>query len=429
LKHRSWSADPFQSGVEHHPRQDKKIMGKIEMTVDYHTTNNIMTSHKSRIYVVDALRGFAIVSIMFLHNIEHFDFYYSPANLPAWMLILDKGIWDSLFFLFGGKSYAIFALLFGLTFFIQSNNQGKRGKDFRGRFAWRLILLLVFGLINSAFYEGDILTIYAIIGFVLIPVAKLGNKTVFWIALVLMLQPYEWINFLNGLQNPDLKMVDPVSWSYFGKIGEYITGNSLIKTWIGNLSIGKIGVVIWNWENGRVFQTASLFMFGMLAGRKFLFETSAESKRFWIITLIIASISFIPLYIVKNGIGVWVNSVAIHRPLITIISSWSNLAFMLVLVSGFVLLFQTRFFHRLLNVFSSFGRMSLSNYILQSIVGSFIYYGFGLGLYQYTGATYCLLIGIVLAVLQGCFSSWWFKHYNKGPLETMWHNATWVGAR
>ena len=401
----------------------------MKMNPDNQGINNITTSIDSRLHVVDALRGFAIVSIMCLHNIEHFDFYYSPTNLPAWMLSLDKGIWDSLFFLFGGKSYAIFALLFGLTFFIQSSNQEKSGKGFRGRFAWRLVLLLVFGLINSAFYEGDILSIYAVIGFVLLPVAKLGNRTVIGIAIFLMLQPYEWINFFNGLQNPDLKMVDPVSWSYFGKIGEYITGNSLIKTWIGNLTTGKTAVVIWNWENGRVFQTASLFMFGMLAGRKSLFVSSTESKSFWIKTLIMASVFFVPLFIAKNGITHWVNSVGIHRPLATIISSWSNMAFMLILVSGFVLLFQTRYFHRPLKIFSSFGRMSLSNYILQSIVGSFIYYGFGLGLYQYTGATYCLLIGIALAVLQGCFSSWWFKHHDKGPLETIWHNATWVSAR
>ena len=75
-------------------------------------------SEIKRLHVVDALRGFAIVSIMLLHNIEHFDFYYSPQGLPAWMTLLDKHIWDTLFFLFGGKSYAIFSLLFGLTFFI-----------------------------------------------------------------------------------------------------------------------------------------------------------------------------------------------------------------------------------------------------------------------------------------------------------------------
>jgi len=308
-----------------------------------------MNSFSSRLLVVDALRGFAIVSIMLLHNIEHFDFYYLPPNLPLWMQGLDKIIWDTLFFLFGGKSYAIFALLFGLTFFIQSDNQAKKGNDFRARFAWRLALLLVFGIINSAFYQGDILTIYAIIGFGLIPVAKLSTKTVFWIAVVLMFQPYEWINFIKGVQNPGQIMVDPVSWSYFGKMGEYITVNSLVNTWIGNLTNGRIAVFIWNWENVRVFQTLSLFMFGMLAGRKSLFALNPENKHFWNKALLISSISFIPLYIIKTKLSVWISSEAILRPLSTIETSWSNMAFMMVLVSGFVLLFQILYFF-ILNV-------------------------------------------------------------------------------
>ena len=89
-------------------------------------------TNSTRLHVVDALRGFAIVTILLLHNLEHFDVYHLPANLPDWMVALDKGIWDTLFFMFAGKSYAMFALLFGLTFFLQSDSQGKRGKDFRG---------------------------------------------------------------------------------------------------------------------------------------------------------------------------------------------------------------------------------------------------------------------------------------------------------
>jgi uncharacterized protein len=381
-----------------------------------------------RLHVVDALRGFAIVSIMLLHNIEHFDFYYAPANLPGWMIHLDKGIWDTLFFLFGGKSYAIFALLFGLTFFIQSDNQEKKGKDFRGRFAWRLLLLLGFGLINSAFYEGDILTIYAVLGFTLIPVAKLSNKAVFWIALILMLQPYEWYNVICGLQNPDIKLSDPPSWALFGKAAEYIPGDSIVKTWIGNLTNGKIAVMLWSWEMGRVFQNISIFMLGMLAGRKKLFVTNPESYRFWLKTLIISALVFIPLFISKNHIPSWITSVAIHRPLQTIITSWSNFAFMLFLVSSFVLLFD-KLSGGFLTIFSSYGKMSMSNYIMQSILGSIIYYGFGLGLYQYTGATYCLLIGLGLAIIQGYFSNWWMKSHKQGPLEGIWHKLTWINSK
>ena len=386
-----------------------------------------MTTITSRLSVVDALRGFAIVSIMLLHNIEHFDFYFSPAGLPAWMVALDKGIWTTLFFLFGGKSYAIFALLFGLTFFIQSDNQEKKGKDFRGRFAWRLLLLLAFAFINSAFYQGDILMTYAVIGFFLIPFAKLSDKAVFCFALLLMFQPYEWVNVYNAIQNPDMKMVDPTSWTYFGKMGDYITGNSLINTWIGNITNGRIAVAHWTWESGRVFQTLSLFMLGMLAGRKGLFNTTPANKQFWTKILIVSAIAFVPLFTIALGLETWVASEAIRRPLLTIETLWSNMAFMLVLVSGFVLLFQTNVFHRILNVFSSIGRMSLSNYIIQSILGATIYYGFGFGMYKYTGATYCLLIGISLAILQGLFSAWWMKTHKQGPLETLWHKATWIG--
>jgi len=386
-----------------------------------------MNQNSSRLYVVDALRGFAIISIMLLHNLEHFDFYFSPPYFPDWLKTLDKGIWDSLFFLFSGKSYAIFALLFGLTFFIQSHNQEKIGKDFRGRFGWRLLLLLGFGIINSAFYQGDILTIYAIIGFGLIPVAKLSNKVVLWIAIFLMFQPYEWINLVSGLLDPTQEMQNPLSWAYFGKMGEYIPKDSFINTIVGNLTNGRIAVFLWSWENARVFQTLSLFMLGMLAGRKSFFKVTPESNQFWKRVIVCAVIAFIPLYFIKSNTAGWFDSEAIRRPFLTIFTSWNNVAFMLILVSGFVLLFQTKVFEKILNLFSPIGRMSLSNYIIQSMLGSFIYYGFGLGLYKYTGATYCLLIAITLAVLQGLFSSWWMKNHRQGPLERIWHKGTWIG--
>ena len=385
-------------------------------------------SSSPRLHVVDALRGFAIVSIMLLHNIEHFDFYFTPAGQPQWLIGLNQVIWDSLFFLFGGKSYAIFALLFGLTFFIQSDNQARKGNDFRARFAWRLVLLLVFGLINSAFYQGDILTIYAILGFALIPVAKLSNKTVFWIAVLLMLQPYEWFNVFSGLQHPEMKISNPASWAYFGKTSAYLPGKSIINTWVGNLTNGKMAVIYWSWEAGRVFQTISLFMLGMLAGRKKLFAASEDNNRFWLRTLIFAAIAFVPLFILKNGLPTWLSSEAIRRPLVTIISTWSNLAFMLVLVSTFFIVYE-KLSGRVLNMFNAFGKMSMTNYIMQSIVGTSIYYGFGLGLYQYTGATYCLLIGIALAVLQGLFSKWWMGNHRQGPLESIWHKLTWMNIK
>jgi uncharacterized protein len=137
-----------------------------------------MKTGSPRIEVVDALRGFAVMAIMLLHNIEHFNFYSFSEATSEFMKVLDKGIWDTLFFLFGGKAYAIFALLFGFSFYVQMNNQEKKGKDFRLRFMWRLVLLFGIGCINAAFFPGEILVLYSLVGFVLVPVCKLSNKMV-----------------------------------------------------------------------------------------------------------------------------------------------------------------------------------------------------------------------------------------------------------
>lgn len=87
-----------------------------------------------RIEVVDALRGFAVMAILLVHNLEHFIFPVYPESSPEWLSVLDAGVFNAIFSLFAGKSYAIFALLFGFTFYIQSHNQQLKGKDFGYRF-------------------------------------------------------------------------------------------------------------------------------------------------------------------------------------------------------------------------------------------------------------------------------------------------------
>ncbi len=386
-----------------------------------------MEPKKERLYVVDALRGFAILAILLLHNIEHFDLYVFPENLPAWMQTSDKIIWETLFFLFGGKVYPMFALLFGFTFFIQSNNQRKKGQDFSLRFAWRLLLLFLFGVINSAFFQGDILTIYAALGFLLIPFERLSDRVVLITALVLFVQPLLLYQIYEGLQDPAREMADPLSWTYFGKMKVYATEGTLWENIVGNLTNGKWAVLLWNWENGRFFHILSLFLFGFLSGRRGLFATHEQNKMFWIYALVISLVVFTPLFLVQINLKSWIESRAILMPLETLVKSWAGLSFMVALVAGFYLLFNFTSFRRVLNVLSPIGKMSLSNYVFQSIIGSFVYYGFGLGLYAYTGATYCLIIGLIMSVLVGYLCHWWASKYSHGPLEGIWHKLTWIG--
>lgn len=162
-----------------------------------------LVDKSSRIEVVDALRGFAVMAILLVHNLEHFIFPVYPENSPGWLNVLDQGVLNSIFALFAGKAYAIFALLFGFTFYMQSNNQKKQGKDFGYRFLWRLQLLGVFATWNAAFFPaGDVLLLFVVVGVVLFLTRSWSDRAIGVAAVVLLLQPVEWYHYIANLINP-----------------------------------------------------------------------------------------------------------------------------------------------------------------------------------------------------------------------------------
>jgi uncharacterized protein len=381
-------------------------------------------SHK-RIDVVDALRGYAIMSILLLHNMEHFDFVITPEHIPAWRAVVDGKIWEFMEFMVAGKSYAIFALLFGFTFWLMDKKQTDQGKDFRGRFLWRMFLLLGFGLINSLFYEGDILSMYALLGFTLVLVARFSDRTVLIIAVLMLLQPLMWNDVIHQLLHPANKLSDPASWAYFGQQYPYLSGNSILDAIIGNMTNGKMAVYLWSWEKGRFLQAPALFMLGMLMGRRGYFESKPENTRFWKRIVLFSGLGVLVFTLLKPNMEQLFPDHEQRELLWRIHYSWSNLSMVFLLVSSIVLLYQTNWFKRLISGLLPFGRMSLTSYMMQSFIGAFIYYGFGLGLFKMTDAFWCLLIGIILFLFQAFFCTWWLKHHRQGPLEALWHRWTW----
>lgn len=388
---------------------------------------NEHSTKSPRIEAVDALRGFAVMAIILLHNIEHFNLYDFPQADSPLLKMFDGYIWDTLFFLFGGKAYAIFSLLFGFSFYIQLNNQMKKGGDFSWRFLWRLFLLFCLGVFNALFFPGDILVLYSIVGIVLIPVRKWTDAAVLALGIVLMLQPMEWGKFFYALAHPDYVATIPTSYGKY--MYPALRGDSFIELVKSNVWYGQLFSLSWAWHNGRFFQTAALFMLGMWLGRKRYFVSSNTSVRFWLRTLPAAIVCFIPLYLFKEPVSHLYERVELAKPLTLIVSSLSNFAFMCILVSLFMLLWQSKGINRVLHGLVPYGKMSLTNYISQSIVGSFLYFGYGLGLYRYLGTTYSFLTGIALFILQLYFCRWWLNHHKQGPFEGIWRKATWIGKK
>lgn len=381
-----------------------------------------------RLGVVDALRGFALLAIVLLHNLEHYNLFL-PLEfvVPAWLQTVDKGAWDTVFFLFAGKAYATFSLLFGFSFYIQFHNAEKRGIDFRARFAWRLCLLFLFAQLHALFYNGDILVLYAVVGFVLIPVCKLKDKTVFWIALILLLQPYEWGRAVYAMINPDYVPATGAFIPFFERAQEATAYGSFPEVLRSNIWDGQLYSNIWQVENGRLFQTAALFMFGMLLGRRKYFIKSEASQHFWKKSLKYAIIAFIPLYCLRTFVPQMITNPSVQVPYGIAVPSYANFAFMIILVSVFTLLwFKKGQGYGWQTFVIPYGRMSLTNYISQSIMGVTIYYGFGLSMYKYTGATACLLIALLIFTVQLIFSRWWLARHKQGPLEYLWRKGTWI---
>lgn len=383
-------------------------------------------ANNNRIEIADVLRGFAVMGITLIHFIERFSLNSFPEETCNFLKFTDRVIWDSVFFAFSGKAYCIFALLFGFSFFIQDNSQKVKGKDFRGRFAWRLVLLFFIACINSTLFPGEILVLYALLGYVMIAVCRLSTRTIASIAVILLLQPFEWGQIIYALINPEYifnAQFDAPYWEMVNTAQKEGSFLEMCKTaiWTGN--IANMG---WMLLHGRITQTAGLFMIGMLIGRSYLFLYSEKNIQFWIKAFIIATIAFFPIYGLIPILPDFISREALLVPSTLLLKSLSNIAFTGILFAGMILVYYLTKFRHVLHQLAPYGRASLTNYLSQSLIGGFLFYNWGLGLYRHTGITVCFLMGISVISLQYLFCRWWLRSHRQGPLEWLWKKATWI---
>lgn len=383
-------------------------------------------TNNNRIEIADVLRGFAVMGITLIHFIERFSLNSFPEETCNFLIFTDKVIWDSIFFTFSGKAYCIFALLFGFSFFIQDNSQKEKGRDFRGRFAWRLVLLFFIACINSTLFPGEILVLYALLGYVMIAVCRLSTRTIAIIAIILLLQPLEWGQIIYAVINPEYIInaeFDGPYWEIVNTVQKEGSFLEMCKTaiWTGN--IANMG---WMLLHGRVTQTAALFMVGILIGRSNVFIYSEKNMKLWIKVFIAVTLAFFPIYGLMAVLPDFINREALLVPSVLILKSLSNIAFTGILFAGVILVYYLTKFKRVLHQLAPYGRMSLTNYLSQSLIGGFLFYNWGLGLYQYTGITACFLMGIGMFLIQLFFCRWWLRSHRQGPLEWLWKKATWI---
>lgn len=366
----------------------------------------------TRIDVADALRGIAVAGIILYHSVEHFNMYSPALNMP-YTLACDGKVADIMAWLLSGKMYGIFAMLFGLSFFIQNDNQQQRGNNFSGRFLWRMCLLFVLGILNTAFYDGDILLSYAVYSLILIPLSYLPSVYSWILFGLLIIQPVEIYSVLSGWR-PDMSGMGAA----YKAMGVAHHGGTFFDNAAANLRYGQYATYLWCLYKGRHTQTVALFILGMLFGRMRLFYNEGNNLKTWRNILLVC----LPLTIIGAVFG------------LQEIENWGRVLypifnfFLLMTIVSTVVLLWYRFegFQKALSSMRTFGKMSLTNYFLQSIIGStlFCYYGFNLS--AKIGITYAVMVGILMVVCQYAFCVWWFKKHDHGPLESLWKKLTWI---
>ena len=391
-----------------------------------------MSLQNNRIVVVDALRGFALAGIVLVHFVEQFLGGPIPQEETGVMLqgIPDYIIMGILQIFFIGKFFALFSILFGLSFYIQMESAATRGQPYMLRFLWRLIILLVIGLFHSLFYRGDILTVYVAVGLFLPLFYRLSNKWILSISCILLFGIGRFLIFgLHGSEGffglMEFEQDSEFSKAYFRILKE----GTLLQVFHDNITNGLLMKIEYQFGIfNRGYLTFALFLVGMLLGRIQLFTRLKELQRklkeymwyslgFGLVCLVLVAVLFSQASQPIN-FDSWYIMIALHT------MDLMNLGLTGFIMIGFLLIYIGKRGHWL-TILAPYGRMALTNYVCQSLIGTFIYYGWGLNLLAEVRNLYTFLFGFLIIAFQVIISKWWLTKFYYGPLEWLWRCLTW----
>lgn len=379
---------------------------------------------KPRIDMIDALRGTALLGILLIHSVEHWDFYSNPINDPQWLQGYNKATFETAFFLFGGKAYAIFAMMFGVSFSIILNSWSKQGINFRGRFIWRVSILAAFGYLHGLIYCGDILLTISLLAIPLVFLYKLSNRWLFIISILVLIQIPTIIQAFQVLFIEGFQPKQPLHWSIWGNLQPVFANGSFLDVVKTNAYHGQTMRLLWVYECGRYLQMFGLFIIGVLIGRFHLFEDINKGIRISRIILIAGIAGFILFYPIKTHLESWgLKDLRLYY-VDNLVSAYCNLAQTAIWASGFYLLYQWHWLQKLFNLLIPYGRMSLSCYVTQALIGIPLFYGYGFALYKVLGSFYSIFVGIGIFIFQLVIARIWLKYYLYGPLEWVWRAFT-----
>lgn len=392
--------------------------------------NKTLASSGGRITVIDALRGFSLIGICLIHAMQHFGAMgtMAPQTMFPWEGTLDEIFRWFINYLVFGKFFIIFSCLFGLSFFIQMDRAAQKGVDFRSRFLWRLVLLLVIGFVHGLLVRVDILLVYALLGFVLVLMYKWPTKLLVGITLFLFLGgaslvpiAYKAVTAPAVEQVVERPAVAPVARAEAPR-----QVPTLAETIKNNAWDGLVGKMNFQFASGRIYLTLGLFILGFIVGRIRLFQRLDEfrSRLNYGALGVLALLGL--LYVLRPYIPAtpWFET-SIYSWMNATTTNLINLLTAYLWVILFLEAYRSVKVQKAMEPLVSYGRMGLTNYIVQSVTGVFIFSGFGLD-WSNLGVFFSVLVCLSFTVFQIAASHYWLKGLRYGPMEWLWRTGTYM---
>ena len=395
----------------------------------------------ARIDVIDILRGFALFGIL-LVNMELFSYPFQQVLLGYDELtsLADRlAVWG-IELLAETKFYPIFSFLFGLGFALQIQRAEQRGTRFVPFYLRRLFILLLIGLAHAVFiWVGDILVLYALLGAILLLFfrSRAPRTLLIWAGVMLAVSAII-IGGLSGLAL--LVQLAPEGAAQMEK--QFAESEAELRRAAAQAreiyAAGSFGEITAQRlrDLGQAYSLAvflgfnafAMFLLGLYAGRRGVFrDIVAHAPLFrkilwWALPIGFGSqVVFVVLSEGSSQLQPTVGSLVAG-----VAQTLGAPALALGYVAAITLLVQREAWLSRLRPLSAVGRMALTNYLLQSLVATTIFYGYGFGQFGQVGPALGLLITIAIFVAQIPLSVWWMNRFQFGPVEWLWRTLTYM---
>jgi uncharacterized protein len=387
-----------------------------------------LTLVRERIAALDVLRGVAVAGILFANVLVFFGIFLMPPERAAALSTADAdriaAFLERVFV--EGKFYSIFSLLFGIGFGVQLVRGGDGALP---RFKRRLRILLAIGAVHAfLIWAGDILMLYALLGFTMPWFARKTNRQLLQWTVILLALPtalYIVALLLWLLVAPNAGATASESGMPAGILGIFQgMGTGGIK----DAFIGNLVFLAGRWADLfatlRFPKVLGMFVLGLWMVRTGLALSLQDRRSTLVRWAALAWAVGLPANLIAAwAVGHWsylppspggLLAVAMQSVGVPMLALGYAATVALLVVDG----------RRLIHVFAPVGRMALTNYLMHSVICIVLSYGFGLGLWWRIGPSTAMAIAAAIIVVQIPLSALWLSQFRFGPAEWIWRRLT-----